>query len=211
MKNRLGAVLILASLLANGAAVAGAGGGILYNMGLPQESHLYAGGSLGLASHGDYDDGTTGAGKLYAGLRANYLAGVEAGYMNLGDTETAGFDDGPNGEPGQGRNPARITSSTSGLYAAGIAYLPLVQNAELMGKLGAMYWDRDSDKRVERTGEYHQDSSSGLSPLLGVGAQYQLGQNLHIRGEWEHVFGAGQDDYESSVDLLSLGVTLSTY
>ncbi|HPQ95715.1 MAG: outer membrane beta-barrel protein [Thiothrix sp.] len=211
MKNGRRASLVLAGLMITGTAMAGAGGGMLHNMGLPQESHLYAGGSFGIASHAEYDDGTTGVGKLYAGLRANYLVGVEAGYMNLGDTETAGLDDGPDGEPGQGRNSARITSSTSGLYAAGIAYLPLVQNAELMGKLGALYWDRDSGKQVERTGEYHQANDSGLSPLLGVGAQYQLGQNLHVRGEWEHVFGAGSDDYESSVDLLSLGLTLSTY
>ena len=47
--------------------------------------------------------------------------------------------------------------------------------------------------------------------MLGGGAQYRLNDNLHLRGEWEHMFNVGSDSaYETDADLYSVGLMYST-
>jgi hypothetical protein len=47
--------------------------------------------------------------------------------------------------------------------------------------------------------------------LIGGGAQFQLNNNLRVRGEWEHMFNIGSDSaYETDADLYSLGLSYST-
>jgi opacity protein-like surface antigen len=47
--------------------------------------------------------------------------------------------------------------------------------------------------------------------MLGAGAQYQLNQNLYMRGEWEHSLNIGADSaYETDADTYSVGVMYST-
>ncbi len=57
---------------------------------------------------------------------------------------------------------------------------------------------------------YFSDES-GFSPLFGLGAQYQINQNWHMRGEWERVFDVGADDNEADFDLFTVGMSLSSY
>ena len=46
---------------------------------------------------------------------------------------------------------------------------------------------------------------------LGVGAQYQLTDNLSVRGEYERGFGIGKDANKTDPSLLSVGAVFSTY
>ncbi|MEZ5477210.1 MAG: hypothetical protein R3E95_06925 [Thiolinea sp.] len=47
-------------------------------------------------------------------------------------------------------------------------------------------------------------NDDGISPLLGLGAQYQLTPNTAVRGEWEHTFNTGADsDYEADTNNYS--------
>lgn len=164
--------------------------------------NFYLGASAGMANQSDYDDGTTTAGKIFGGVRVTNMLGAEVGYAKLGESENTGTD---------GRLASNIKSDTSALYAAGVAYLPLAPRVELMGKAGVLWWEQDNNKNVALIDEQTQSNDSGVSPLLGAGVQYRLNQNLHIRGEWEHAFGTGEaGDSETDVDMLTVGVSLST-
>lgn len=173
------------------------------NWGIAQPTHFYGGASLGLANQGEFEEGMTAAGKLYGGVKLNEMFGAELGYMKLGEVESNSLE---------GRLATHLKSDTSALYAAGVGYMPIAPNLELMGKLGVISWSQDSSKEVTLIEERSSQSETGISPLLGVGAQYRVGQNIHLRGEWERAFSAGAADteFETDADLFSLGVSFST-
>lgn len=173
------------------------------NWGISQQTHFYGGASLGVANQNAFEEGTTAAGKLYGGVKLNRMFGAELGYMKLGEVESTSLE---------GRLSTNLKSDTSALYAAGIGYMPVAPHLELMGKLGVVSWSQDSSKEIPLIAEKSSQSESGVSPLLGVGAQYRMGQNMQVRGEWERTFNAGAADteFETDVDLFSVGVTFST-
>lgn len=177
------------------------------NWGVSPQAHLYGGASLGLSNQGAFDDGITPGGKVYAGMKFNRMFGAELGYMSLGEAETVTKD-----SPG-GRLDADLTSDMDAIYAVGVGYLPVAPRMELLGKAGVAHWSQDSSKDVKDISEKTTTNDSGLSPLLGLGAQYRVGPNMHIRGEWEHAFGTGTEDtdFETGVDLMSVGVTFSSF
>ncbi|MCB1638762.1 MAG: hypothetical protein KDI15_07930, partial [Thiothrix sp.] len=74
----------------------------------------------------------------------------------------------------------------------------------------AMFWERETtERRGDSPAQTSQDD--GISPMLGLGVQYQLNQNLHLRTEWDHVFNTGSgSDYETDVDSYSIGMIYST-
>ncbi|TXH70508.1 MAG: hypothetical protein E6Q83_06450 [Thiothrix sp.] len=177
------------------------------NWGISPQAHLYGGASLGLSNQGAFDDGLTAGGKIYGGMKVNRMLGAEVGYMRLGEAEGEGKD-----SPG-GRLKADLTSDMDAVYAAAVGYLPVAQHLDLIGKAGVARWSQDSSKEVKDIAEKSTASDEGISPLIGVGAEYRVGPNMHIRGEWEHAFGAGTEDtdFETGIDLMSVGVTFSTF
>ena len=199
MKNIIRASLFCAGLYFM--PPAHAGGDYLQGWGMAPQTSAYVGGSIGAANLSDFEDGTAGAGKLFAGVRHRSI-GAELGYTKFGQVE---------GEGKQGRLDALLDSEIDGIYAAAMGYVPVYANTELFGKAGVMYWDSENRQSVPQIDEHSTSDDSGLSPLLGVGAQYQLNQNMHVRGEWEHVFATGSDQRETDADMLSIGVSLSTY
>lgn len=189
-------------------SVAEAGGNYQkQNWGVSSQAHLYGGASLGLSNQGAFDDGLTLGGKVYAGMKFNRMMGAELGYMHVGEAETVAKD-----SPG-GRLDADLSSDMDAIYAVGVGYLPVAPQMELIGKAGIARWSQDSSKEVKEIAEKSTASDTGISPLIGVGAQYRLSPNMHIRGEWEHAFGTGTEDtdFETGIDLMSVGVTFSTF
>ncbi len=181
--------------------LAQAGGDYLQGWGVAPQTRFYLGGSLGAANQGNYNDGNSTAGKLYGGMRYGRYLGAELGYTKLGGVEDE-LDD---------RLETLFESDTSGVYAAAMGYLPVYYRTELFGKAGVMRWDTDSTSTERLIDETKASSASGSSGLLGIGAQYQLNHNMHMRGEWERIFNAGEENRETDIDMLSVGVTLSTY
>lgn len=195
---------ISTTLLISAACLAGAaqaGGDYLQGWGVAPQTRFYVGGSLGVAEQNGYDDGGSSAGKLYGGVRYGRYLGAELGYVKLGSIESDLKD----------RLETLAESDTSGLYAAAMGYLPVAHRTELMGKVGVMRWDTDMTKNQRLIGSKVEDNDSGTSPLIGIGAQYHMNPNMFLRGEWERAFGTGNDDHETDVDLLTVGVTVSTY
>lgn len=212
MRLFFGKSMLVAAACCTGAAQAG--GDYLQGWGIAPQTRFYAGGSLGAANQNEYEDGNAVAGKLYGGLRYGRYLGAEVGYAALGDAETTG----------EGRVKPSLINETDGLYAAVMGYIPMAQRTELFAKAGVMKWDSDYTANYKQThnDNGYPDSSgngSGTSPLIGVGAQYHLNPNMQLRGEWERVIGTGDKindngydyNYESDIDLLTVGLTISTF
>ncbi len=201
--------LVSKTLLISAACLAGvaqAGGDYLQGWGVAPQARFYAGGSLGAANQDNFEEGNSVVGKLMGGIRYGRYLGAEVGYTALGEVE----------KKGEGRVAPTITSDTDGMYAAVMGYVPVAHRTELFGKAGAMRWNSEYSSKYSKNDHndgYHDSSSddSGTSPLIGIGAQYHMNPHMFLRGEWERVMGTGNDDNESDVDLLTVGVTVSTF
>ncbi|MGB0845489.1 MAG: outer membrane beta-barrel protein [Thiolinea sp.] len=198
MKN----VLKLSILLGGMCAVTAvhAGGERMQGWGFAPETDFYAGAGIGAANQRAFDEGNSGAGKIFAGVRYRGV-GAEVGYLGMGEVE----------DPGSMPRDPTFKSDARAFSVSAVGYMPVAARTELMGKVGAVYWDKDNTNEVALTGVNDESDDSGLSPMLGVGAQYKLYQNMQLRGEWEHIFSTGEGDYESDIDVLSVGVSVSTY
>jgi len=172
---------------------------------------LYAGASLGHASQsdacnnpffeGDCDDGSL-SWKAFAGTRVNPMFGAEIAYASYGEASEEGK---------VGQEIVFRENELSGLQINAVGYLPIaaMPQVEVIGKAGAMLWERDTQASV---GDEPRDSKDdGIAPMLSLGAQYQLDPSIHLRAEWEHVFNAGADSaHETDVDNYSLSLIYST-
>jgi opacity protein-like surface antigen len=140
--------------------------------------------------------------KVFGGARLNPMFGAELGYAKLGSAEKKGA---------VGNQSLHVKNELAGYQLSGVAYLPInvVPNLELMGKGGAMFWERETQESLNTSADKSTDK--GISPLVGVGAQYQLNQNLHLRGEWEHIFNTGSgSDHETDANNYTVGFMYST-
>jgi opacity protein-like surface antigen len=170
---------------------------------------LYVGGSIGASKQGDTCndpffngacDDKDSAWKIFGGARINPMLGVEAAYNDLGTASKNGTSGGA---------PASMDNSVSGISVSGVGYVPVAPQIEAFGKAGAFLWNRETSQTAN--GVSTSSKADGTSPLVGGGAQYQLNENLHLRGEWEHMFGVGADSaYETDTDLYSVGLLYST-
>ena len=222
-------------LLAN---TAEAGGG-MEGFGVPSNMDFYGGGSVGMTSQ----DGACGSianptgcedsdkgYKIFGGARlkpntepgALPSLGVEGGYINFGESSATG--DLMSGPENRRVDQGDIVSSSelSGIYAAGVAFMPVAPKTEILAKAGIMRWNQENtykqtvldngvpDPEDERNLST-STSESGFGGLLGVGAQYQMTDNLAVRGEYERGFGIGKDSNKTDPSLLSVGAVFSTY
>lgn len=216
-------------LLAN---TAEAGGG-MEGFGVPSNMDFYGGGSVGMTSQ----DGACGSianptgcedsdkgYKIFGGARlkpntepgALPSLGVEGGYINFGESSATGTSS--RREESTPFFNDSSTSELSGIYAAGVAFMPVAPRTEVLAKAGVMRWNQKN--KVSKTeiedpiGGDNQSTStseSGFGGLLGVGAQYQMTDNLAVRGEYERGFGIGKDSNKTDPSLLSVGAVFSTY
>lgn len=172
---------------------------------------MYIGGALGYGAQGDTCNSLFFEGqcedadlswKAYGGIRLNPMFGAELGYVSIGEASKEGVVN---------TTKANRYNEIQGYQLTGVAYLPLnfLPNTEIIGKAGAMFWERDSRSMLGDKESFSRDN--GISPMMGLGAQYKLNNNLHLRGEWEHVFNTGVDsEYETDADNYSIGVMYST-
>ncbi len=140
--------------------------------------------------------------KVYSGIRLTEKIQLEGAYIRFGEQQgsTATTSD-------TTTNTITSTSATSGYTAAALVTYPLSDGIELFGKGGMLWWDQELKTGTETL------SRSGSNYFLGAGANYDLGDNLGVRAEWERYEGvqAGTDNsLTESMDLISVGVTFSS-
>lgn len=200
---------LLVCLLAGVAGVAHANGAMMMGSDFSNGPKMYVGASAGSVKQGDtcndpFFEGSCNdqdfAWKAFGGIRFNPMVGAELGYYDLGSNSMNGAT---------GSSTAKLDSSTTGTAITGVGYVPLTPQIEAFGKAGAIAWDKDTSKVSGSSTS--QGAESGTSTLIGGGAQFQLNSNLHLRGEWEHMFNLGSESaYETDADLYSLGLSYST-
>ena len=145
---------------------------------------LYVGASLGAPHYSDSvaGSGTGGdgvAGKVYGGYALTPNFAVEAGLTGLG--KVSGLNGRVKGYGG---------------FVDAVGMLPLSNQWSLLGRVGAGHVRMDAPGTKD----------SGATLKVGLGAQYSLGTNVALRGEWERyradVFGS-----KPNIDQYTLGVT----
>jgi len=181
------------------------------NVGFSNGLKLYTGGSLIYSTQdsscdtpffeGKCDAAVVNA-KVFGGARFNPMFGMEVAYVSQNEAEMKGT---------AGNQAVSSNNKISGYQVAGTGYLPIasVPELELMGKAGVMFWERETSV----TKGYVKDLSAddGVAPMVGLGAQYQLNSNIHLRTEWEHIINTGSDsNYETNMDNYSVGLSYST-
>lgn len=145
----------------------------------------YIGGSVGSASGGGK------SWKLYSGIRASDNLLVELGYANLGETN----EQDSNGSVSQKSRAVTLT---------GLATLPMNEQIELFGKAGVARWN---NTYTDSTGS---TKTSANDVVVGAGANYDLGDNMGVRAEWERFKNVGTGQHANDIDLMSVGVTFSS-
>jgi len=155
----------------------------------------YFGGSIGPSDADSYCTGATEcedtdtAWKVFGGYKITERLSAEASYVNLGDVhKTSG---------GTVQN-----SDVSAFTATAIGSIPINDQFDIFGKVGAMRWDSDNTA----------GSESGFGMTYGVGARMNISEKTKLRAEWEKLpdieTAPGE---ETDVNMLSVGVELSTY
>jgi len=145
------------------------------------------------------DDGSTGW-KVFGGHQFNENWAVELAYTNLGkfsfDADIASGSVGvPTTEYGE------VKPDCWSLSAVGI--LPVGNNFSLLGKAGVCRWD-DNAFAYEVGGPPYPEGSTGTDLTFGLGAKYDINDNLGVRAEWERFNNVVHD--RANVDLWSLSL-----
>ncbi|MEZ5477207.1 MAG: outer membrane beta-barrel protein [Thiolinea sp.] len=120
---------------------------------------------------------------------------LEGGYLSFGALDAQDTDSG-----------LKISNDMSGYTAAALATYRYSDQIELFGKAGMLWWENELQQGETRT------THSGSNAFVGIGANYDLGDNLGLRAEWERFEGLQPNPAQAgqSLDMLSLGVTLSS-
>jgi OOP family OmpA-OmpF porin len=166
----------------------------------PAAAQFYAGGGLGWSdykagnasndiSSGTVDGEDTGF-KLFGGYQFNRNFGFELAYLDLGKASYTGDLGGAPVTGGSLEN--------TGFNFSVVGTLPLTQNFDLFGKLGAYLWETKARDVTGGVAGSRKDDGTDVS--LGVGVAYNFTPQLALRGEWEKL--KAHDD----IDFLSVSV-----
>lgn len=174
-----------------------------------QAGRVYFGAAAGYISSSDRGRGfmcgdatcTDTSWKAYAGYQATEKVAAELTYHNFGHYEFVG---------GTGTSQALWDSDPTGLSATAKISTGLLDKADLFGRVGFVAWNAPT----EITPIYSSSSSSSTSKpmdnsgtdlILGIGADYKVGENLSVRGEYEKVGG------DMNAHMFSIGANYKTF
>lgn len=202
-------------------------GGLPGGLGIPDGTDVYAGISAGLAKQSgacratNYDTDckeNPGGYKIYTGARlgsfnnqrmrirdrskTNY--GVETGYIDFGKSKAKG-------RTNNLLNATEATSKVKGGYVAAVGYVPMIDNAELIGKAGVGYWQQDGEFTVQsKPNVRYKSTKRNPGFLIGSGFQVKVHKNVAVRAEYEQAFSTGNKTaYKSEAGLYSVGAVFN--
>jgi OmpA-OmpF porin, OOP family len=146
---------------------------------------LYAGGNLGLSHYkgdslfGSSTDSSDTALKLYGGYGITPNLAVESGYSRIGKFKSSLGD-----------------LRASGLFVDAVGLLPLGNGFTALGRAGLFNGKLDSN---------FAGSDRGTSLKIGAGVQYDVANNIGVRGEWER-YRFDALNTKTNADVYSVGV-----
>ena len=151
---------------------------------------LLGSGATGVNTSLDEDDTSY---KITVGYDYSKNIAIEAAYVNFGDFNLDANETGV-------ANPlvGRFDADTDGVSLAVVGKLPLANNFSLLGKIGAYYWNSDTDTSVTQSGApvaINEVDDDGTDFFYGVGAQYDFNQ-FAVRAEYERYNDIIEEDYD---------------
>lgn len=143
----------------------------------------------GLTGISSCDDTDTSF-KIFGGYQFDDNWGLELGYVDFGKATASGA--GASGE-----------AKVNGLTLAGVGTLPINDLFSVFGKLGFVRYDLKVSGSSPGVTFSAEDKNSAL--MYGVGAQYNVTEQVGIRAEWELFKKVGDSGTtgESDIDQLS--------
>lgn len=146
--------------------------------------------SVGITSCSDSDTGM----RFFGGYRFNPNLAAEVGYSDLGKISASGLVLGV---------PTSADWKATAFDFSAVGTLPINEQFSLLGRIGVTRWSVDLDANVG--GLPLSYSSSGTDLTYGVGAQYDLTNQLGVRGEWQQYSSLGDSATtgQGDVDLIS--------
>lgn len=145
------------------------------------------------------NDDDTGFRVAY-GYAFNSNFALEIGYADMGSFKASASDD---------VNFIDAKLEVKGFDVVAIGRLPINDTVALTGRAGALFWD--TELGVESNfglGSQYNESASGESLLLGVGAEFTVSDATAITLNYEQAKDVGDENKtgEGDVDRLSLGL-----
>jgi len=159
----------------------------------------------GFTATGSATDSGSGL-KLFVGYNFSKYLALEGFYADLGEFKTtASVTDGV--------DTISLLESykTSGFGVAGLGMWPINNSFSMFGKLGIVSWNMKYQANFSDTTIALSDivsaSASSVSPLFGIGAQFDFSQRFGIRAEYERYFSIGDSNTSGDkfdIDLISV-------
>ena len=158
---------------------------------------LAAGGATGLSSS---DNGSGNQWRLQGGYRFNQYLALEAGYIDFGQADyKASYAGGS----------ARGDLKAGGVDVAALASFPLNDSFSVFDKAGVVFAHVKSSLSAGAPASLASNdrTSNVVRPLLGIGANYKLTQNVDLRADFDHVSGLGESRKTGKMDanMISAG------
>lgn len=137
------------------------------------DAGFYLGGGVGQAREksGPFEGNDTSY-RVFGGYSFNRYFSAEAGYIDGGTTSS---DVGA----------YRVTIESAGLYATGIAKLPIGKYFAPFGKFGYVF--HESTQNVTLGTLRESDSENDSDFIFGGGFEFKLGENFRLRAEYDKV------------------------
>lgn len=139
---------------------------------------------------------------LGAGYKFHPQASLELGYLKASDfTYKATFTQGT----------ATETFSGSGFGINLVGYAPLAEKVTAYGKLGVWNFSVDDKVTISAVGfAQASESSTNTTPMIGVGIDFKVLNNMSLRAEYDYFNKIGNNDTigSSKLQYLSAGLAL---
>lgn len=158
--------------------------------------------SLGLSGTKTKRDGIA---KIFGGYRINKFFALEANYTKFADTDLEA-----SGVILNRYMTMDADNEISGYGVKAVGIYPLTNNIELNASVGLMKWKIEEDRSSKFNGSVDKDSETakGTSKVFGLGASYNLTNNVALGLDWERINDLGDKDKlafgETDVDTFTL-------
>lgn len=150
-----------------------------------------------------------------AGYRFNQHLAVEGGYLYLGKFRYQALSNGSFQQTATTPQSLSFSanSRTAGFTLAALGILPLSYRWEVFGRAGLLLASNErTEFLIDNLGRTDKGTVTGSSTdlLAGAGAGFTFAEIYTLRGEYQRVFDAGDEDTvgEGDQDLVTLGVTV---
>ncbi|MDE1465885.1 outer membrane beta-barrel protein [Spartinivicinus poritis] len=143
--------------------------------------------------------------KVFGGYRVNKYFGVEASYNNLGNPDADFY-------PSNGRSIVETEAEIKGYGLKAIGYYPINNSFELLASVGALKWEVEEETKgtsfvTGRSAKFKSKTEKGTSLTVGLGANYNLTDNIAFGLQWERINDVGDKKLafgETDIDTYTL-------